>query len=248
MAEGVGFEPTDSEEPPVFQTGALDQLCDPSICVCYFLSASPHTGFPIYSYGRGVVYLHKPKNATLNMVHHIRSRRESSNSEGLTVLSGFPFSQPLWYYTYWRSGRDSNSRSGEPRLTVQQTVPLQPLGYRSITRPRARKTKTKVYGFRSKRNSWGILLFLYKLYRKRWHPLSRIAVYFETQGKECNQKEIKKQQQHFFDTVLFLRGLSGCGGGTRTHDLQLMGLTSYQLLPLRHMVPAVGVEPTTFGV
>ena len=157
--------------------------------------------------------------------------------------------KPVDYLTMnWRSGRDSNSRSGEPRLTVQQTVPLQPLGYRSITRPRARKTKTKVYGFRSKRNSWGILLFLYKLYRKRWHPLSRIAVYFETQGKECNQKEIKKQQQHFFDTVLFLRGLSGCGGGTRTHDLQLMGLTSYQLLPLRHMVPAVGVEPTTFGV
>ena len=31
MAEGVGFEPTDSEEPPVFKTGALDQLCDPSI-------------------------------------------------------------------------------------------------------------------------------------------------------------------------------------------------------------------------
>jgi hypothetical protein len=30
LAEGVGFEPTDPCGSPVFKTGALDQLCDPS--------------------------------------------------------------------------------------------------------------------------------------------------------------------------------------------------------------------------
>ena len=31
QAVGVGFEPTDLLQPPVFRTGALDQLCDPTI-------------------------------------------------------------------------------------------------------------------------------------------------------------------------------------------------------------------------
>ena len=58
---------------------------------------------------------------------------------------------------------------------------------------KTKSKKNKDRNLRSKRSSWGILLFLYKLYRKRWHPLSRIAALYckvdKNKGKECKSQK-----------------------------------------------------------